>query len=163
MPVDCAFGTWCGSDSAQHVLSRVLILATRSSAVPFEVADQCLRVVADFPKIDWFAAIGEQEQPIELREKLGGWLMDRGEDCLTVVCELLQELDDRPRRLRVETRGGLIQEQQKFTIGVNAISTSSSEDGKKTYGLATSSTPIVNRFRCSTLRPSPSIPTTAFA
>lgn len=96
MPVDGTFSARSGTGDAQHVLRGVLVLTTRSTAVPFEVADQRLRIVTDFPKVNLFATTGEQEEAIELGEQLGGRLMDRGENRLAVAREFLQELDDCP-------------------------------------------------------------------
>lgn len=86
VPVHGALDTRSRADGVEHVLCRVLVLTTRPSTVPLEVADQCFRVLADFSKVDLFAAFGQQKKTVELREQLRRRLMDRAENGLAVVC-----------------------------------------------------------------------------
>lgn len=86
VPVDSALDTGSGADGVEHVLCRILVLTTRPSAVPLEVADQCFRILTDFSKVDLFAAFGQQKKTIELREQLSGRLVDGAENGLAMVC-----------------------------------------------------------------------------
>lgn len=96
VPVDSAFGSWGGTNGIKHVFCWVFVLATRPSTVPFKVADQGFRVGADFAEVDLLSTLGEQQETVELREKLGRGLMDSAENGLAVVGKLLQELHNRP-------------------------------------------------------------------
>lgn len=76
-----------------------------------------MRVLAEVAEIHRLAALHEKEQAVELLEELRRWLVDRGKDGLSVVCELAKEEHDRPRRLRVETGGRLVEEDEERRLG----------------------------------------------
>jgi hypothetical protein len=58
------------------------------------------------------AALGEQEKPVKLVKEQGRRLVDRDEHRLAVVGELAEEAEDVERRLAVEARRRLVEEQQ---------------------------------------------------
>ena len=82
-----------------------------------EDAQHRLRVLAEVAKEDRRAALFEKQEAVELLEELGRRLVDRSEDGLAVVGELAEEEHDRPRRLRVETRGRLVEEDEEGGLG----------------------------------------------
>jgi hypothetical protein len=49
---------------------------------------------------------------IKFLEQDGRRLMDRAQNCLAVVCELLEERKDRPSRLTVQTGRRLVKEKK---------------------------------------------------
>jgi hypothetical protein len=53
---------------------------------------------------------------IKFLEQDGRRLMDRAQNCLAVVCELLEERQNRPGRLTVETGRRLVKEKKQLRL-----------------------------------------------
>jgi hypothetical protein len=77
------FVVLAGVDNLEHVLRGVLFFAALAAAVVLEVVEELLGVLADFAKVDGFAALGEEEEAIEFLEEDCAWLVDGAEDGLT--------------------------------------------------------------------------------
>jgi hypothetical protein len=58
----------------------------------------------------------QEKQVIEFLEQEGRRLMNCAQNCLSVIGELLQERENRPRRLTVQSRCGLIKEEKKLRL-----------------------------------------------
>ena len=82
-----------------------------------EVFEHGLRVLPEVAKVDGLATLLQQQEAVEGLEQLGRRLVDGGEDGLSVVRELAQQQHDRPRRLRVETRSRLVEEDEQGRLG----------------------------------------------
>lgn len=80
--------------------------------------------------------------------------MDRAEHSLTSGRELAQKRHNQERRLSIETRSRFIKE-EKGSVKVRRSMNDSEDAKERSYGLLTSSTPIVKRLRCSTPSPNP--------
>ena len=53
---------------------------------------------------------------IKFLEQDGRRLMDRAQNCLAVVCELLEERKDRPGRLTVQARRRLVKKKKQLRL-----------------------------------------------
>lgn len=132
---------------------------TRPRAIALKVAQHRARVVSNIAKVDGLPADAQQEKPVEHLEQLAGRLVDRAQDRLPgLVRELAQERDDRPRALRVQSGRRFVEEQEQAGLKI-ALRRQYQTGDENTRTLATSSTAIVVRLRCSTL----SVPTMASA
>ena len=88
-------------------------LGQAGGTVALEVRGQGLRVLSDIAKVDGSTALGKEEQAIEALEEHGRGLVDGTEDRLAGLGQLLEEVQDGPRGLGVQARGGLIDKEQK--------------------------------------------------
>ena len=86
--------------------------------------------------------------------------MDGAKNGLAGSGELAEEGDNKVRALSIKTRSWLVEEKQ-CAEGDPSFSTDSPSESGKTYGLLTSSTPMVTRFLCSTPKPAPGFPINA--
>lgn len=100
-----------------RTFSGVVALAAVLVGPGVEVFEHGLRVLAEIAEVDGLAALLQQQEAVESLEQLGRRLMDGGEDGLSVVRELAQQEHDRPRRLRVETRSRLVEEDEQGRLG----------------------------------------------
>lgn len=117
MPVDIGGSSRSCSDCLKHPLGRVLTLGTFGSTGLFKVVDQDFGSFADLPEIDGSSTLGEEEQSVKLLKEHGRGLMDGAENGLSVFGELSEELQNVPRGLRVQSRGGLVKEKEELGLG----------------------------------------------
>ena len=86
---------------------------TLPSAIPLKVLNERLTSLSKIPKVHRLPALAEQQQPVEHLEQLRARLVDRADDRLAAVREVAEEARDRPRALRVEAGGGLVEEDER--------------------------------------------------
>lgn len=104
-----------GND-VNHVLGGIDLLGARSAVATKVVLDR-LGMFANIAKVDRLAALGEEKEGIELGEQLGRGLVDGDEDGLADGSKLSKEADRVVRRLTIETRGRLVEEDQDTWLG----------------------------------------------
>ncbi|KAI3475787.1 hypothetical protein L1887_62784 [Cichorium endivia] len=101
-----------GSHGVEHVLGHVDLFGALGSALG-KVVDNVRRVGSDGAKVDRLATALEQKQAVELLKEQRVGLVDRAQDRLTGRSELLEEAHHVVRRLTVQTRSGLVEEEQQ--------------------------------------------------
>ena len=112
-----AFAVDALGNDLEHELGGVLVIATAPGAVPLKVVEQRTRVLADVAKVDRLAALGQEQQAVELLEEDGVGLVDGAQHGLAGVGELAEEDADGPGALRVEAAGGLVEEEEQLGLG----------------------------------------------
>lgn len=82
-----------------------------------EVVQERMSVFANIAEVDALTTTLKEQETVEVLEEGRVGLMDRAQNRLTGRGQFTQEADDVESRLRVETRGRLVQEQEKLWLG----------------------------------------------
>lgn len=77
-----------------------------------EVIEKNRSVTANISKVYTLASTLEQKQAVKVFEQCGVWLMNSTENSLACVGQLFEKSNDVEGRLRIQTRGWLIQEEK---------------------------------------------------
>ena len=85
-------------------------------AVAGEVVDQNLGVLTDIAIVDSASTASQEQKTIETLEQHGGRLVNGAKNSLAVLLELVQQIQNSPGSLRVQTRGRFIQEEKKSVL-----------------------------------------------
>lgn len=113
VPVDVRLGSRGSTDDLEHPLGRVRVVRAREATVGLEVLRHGSRVLADVAEVDSLAALGQEEQAVESLEEHGRRLMNSTQDGLAALGQLLEKIQNSPRRLTVKTRGGLVDKEKQ--------------------------------------------------
>ena len=117
VPVDLGVSTRSSTDNLKHPLGRVGISRALDTALAFEVGGHGLGVLANVTEVNGLTTLSQEEETIEALEKHGRGLMDSAQNGLTALGELLKEIQNSPRSLRVETGSRLVNEEKKRRLG----------------------------------------------
>ena len=85
--------------------------------VALEVASEGRGLLADFTEVNGPSALGEEQETIETLEEHGGRLVDSAENSLAVLGQSINEIENRPRSLTVQTRRRLIEKEKQLGLG----------------------------------------------
>jgi hypothetical protein len=113
----------------------------------------------DVSEVDALSPSLEEEESVEILEEKGVGLMDGAEDRLAGGGELSKESDDIEGGLSVETRGGLVKEEEKLRLRSKLNSNAMEKEGRRSNAVEADrrkepgKTTHVNRFRASTESP----------
>jgi hypothetical protein len=113
VPVDIGRRSRSCTNDFEHPFGGVSRRRARHSALSLEVVDQDTRVGTDLTKVHSLATLLEEQKTIEAREKHSGRLMNSAKNSLAVLLELVQEVENSPRSLRVQSGGRFVEEQEK--------------------------------------------------
>lgn len=139
------------TDDLKHPLGGVGVGRAVGSALAFKVVNESARILADVAVVDSATSASEEEEAIEFLEEHARGLMNCTEDSLAVGSELAEESANGPRSLGIKTTMEGIS--NAMDTGEKATCLVGSSRKRRSWGLAASSTPMVRRLRCSTLRP----------
>lgn len=117
VPIDFRVRARCSTDSSQHPFRRILAFGALGSTVLLKIINENTRSLADLAKVDGLTTSSEEEETVKLFKKHSGRLVDGTENSLTVFGQLSKEEKNVPGGLRVETRGGFVEEKQKGRLG----------------------------------------------
>lgn len=109
-------GSLTSTNGIQHPLGRVQVRRA-VGATASKVVDEGRGVLANVTKVDTLAATLEEKQAVELLEEGRAGLVNRAKNGLASGCQLLEEANNVPRALAVQTTGRLVQEEQQFRLG----------------------------------------------
>lgn len=82
-----------------------------------KVGAEDVGIVADFAKVDALSAALKEEEAVKVFEEGRVRLMDRAKDSLAGGSKFAEEADNVEGGLRVETRSGLVEEEEEFGFG----------------------------------------------
>lgn len=103
------------TDGLEHELGRVGV-GRAGRSVSLQILGQDVRVLSDVSEVDALSPSLEKKESVEVLEEEGVGLMDGAEDRLAGGGELSEESDDVEGGLSVETRGGLVEEEEKLRL-----------------------------------------------
>lgn len=100
------------TDLFQNPLGRIGFCGTANSGLALEVTSDGARAWPNVAKVDGLASGCEQKDSVKALEEDCGGLVDRAQNGLAIIGELAEEAADRPGGLAVETRSGLVEEEE---------------------------------------------------
>lgn len=87
----------------QHVLCRILFVATLPGTIGFEIIQKFAGILSDLAEVDGLATLGEKQEAVEFLKENGAGLMNGAKDSLACIGQFTEEGANCPRALTVET------------------------------------------------------------